>query len=125
MIYFSFILFSSFSFVGSCGRPGWPFCKKGGSVTNPCMGGGAVAVGMCVCMCVVGVRVDKEATGLGREGEREAYRSETDGMLKSQQVAAACPAAGVRRDRRELRPSEEDRAKIRVRVLPRFPSFVD
>ena len=41
-------------------------------------GEGAVAVGMCVCMCVVGVRVDKEATGLGREGEREAYRSEAD-----------------------------------------------
>ena len=34
------------------------------------MGGVAVAVGMSVCMCVVGVRVDKEATGLGREGER-------------------------------------------------------
>ena len=42
------------------------------------MRGVAVAVGMCVCMCVVGVRVDKEATGLGREGEREAYRSEAD-----------------------------------------------
>ena len=77
-------------------------------------------------MCVVGVRVDKEATGLGREGEREAYRSETDGMLKSQQVAAACPAAGVRRDRRELRPSEEDRGKSRVSAawLPLVPGQI-
>ena len=45
---------------------------------EPMYGGGTVAVGMCVCMCVVGVRVDKEATGLGREGEREAYQSEAD-----------------------------------------------
>ena len=29
-----------------------------------------MAVGMCVCMCVVVVRIDKEAMGLGREGER-------------------------------------------------------
>ena len=79
MIYFSFILFSLFSFVGSCGRPGRPFCKRGGSVTNPCMGGVAVAVGMCVCMCVGGVRVDKEATGLGREGERPEERHKGEG----------------------------------------------
>ena len=53
------------------------------------------AVGMCVCMCVMGLRVNKEATGLGREGERDACRRETDGILTNQQiVAAACPAAG-------------------------------
>ena len=55
-------------------------------------------MGMCVCMCVAGLRVDKEETGLGREGERVACRSETDGMLTSQQIAglaaAACPATG-------------------------------
>ena len=30
----------------------------------------------------------------------------------------------VRGDRRELGPSEEDRGKSSVRVLPRFPSFL-
>ena len=64
-----------------------------------------MAVGMCVCMCVVGVRVDKEATGLGREGERDAYRSETDGMLTSQQIdAAVCLAAGRERLRESWGP---------------------
>ena len=55
--------------------------------------GGAVAVGMCLCMCVVGLRVDKEVTGLGREGERDAYRSETDGMLTIQLIVAAASLA--------------------------------
>ena len=60
-----------------------------------------MAVGMCVCMCVVDLRVDKEATGLGLEGERDACRSETDGMLSQQIAAAAGPAAGSEGQRGE------------------------
>ena len=76
-----------------------------------------MAVGMCVCMCVVSVRVDKEATGLGREGEREAGGATQgrSGLLTIQQIVSAAArrqaVRGERRERRELGPSEEDRGK--------------
>ena len=64
---------------------------------------------VCVAMCVAGLSLDK--------GE---------GILTSQQIVAARPQAGrVRRERRQVGPSEEDRGKSRVRVLPGFSSFLD
>ena len=51
-------------------------------------------------------------------------------MLTIQKIVVAAAglatgSAAVRGKRRELRPSEEERGKSRVRVLPGFPSFLD
>ena len=77
---------------------GYPLSRKGPHiyiVTNPCMGGVAVAVGMCVCMCVVGVRVDKEATGLGRKGERRML--ERDKWNVDESADSCCCRPGRRK----------------------------
>ena len=54
-------------------------------------------------MCVVSVRVDKEATGLGREGEREAGGATQgrSGLLTIQQIV---PTIGS-----EVREQREER----------------
>ena len=86
------------------------------------MGRVAVAVGMCVCMCVVGVRVEKEATGLGREGERETYRSEADGMLTIQQIVPATGSEG--REQREESWGPVRRTEGRAASLPLVPGQI-
>ena len=64
---------------------------------------------ICVSMCVAGLSLEKGV-----------------GILTSQQIVVARPKAGrVSREMRELGPSKEGRGKSRVRVLPRFPSFLD
>ena len=83
-----------------------------------------MAVCMCVCMCVTGLRVDKEETGLGWKRKRDECRIETDGILTTEQLVAARPQAGSEQ-RWKLAGGEEDTGKSRVRVLPRFLSFLD
>ena len=83
------------------------------------MYGGAVAVGMCVCMCVVGVRVEIKAPSLGREGEREAYWSEADGMLPIQQIVPATGSEG--REQREESWGPVRRTEGRAASLPLVP----
>ena len=84
------------------------------------MGGrGAVAVGMCVCMCVEVLRVDKEETGLGDVSEQVRWDFDNSAV-------GCCPAAGRESEQRwrELWAGEVERGKIRVRVPPRFLSFL-
>ena len=73
---------------------------------EPMYGGGSRGRGY-VCMYVRGGRESRQrsnGSGTGRR-EREAYRSEADGMLTFQEiVSAACPATGSEgRESREKR----------------------
>ena len=85
------------------------------------MGRVAVAVGM----CVVGVRVEKEATGLGREGEREAGGATQGrrGLLTIQQIVSAAARRQAVRGEREKRGGAQGGGQREE--LPRFPLFLD